>query len=46
MKDFGLNKGLENLRRPDPGYQPHSKIEAAYHKADTSIQRVLDLLAA
>jgi len=33
-------------RRPDPNYQPQSKIEAAYHQADTSLQRVLDLLAA
>ena len=32
-------------RRP-PTTQPASKIEAAYHKADQSIQRVIDLLAA
>ena len=33
-------------RRPDPNYQPPSKIEAAHHRADTSIQQLLDLLAA
>lgn len=32
-------------RRPQPT-QPASKLEAAYHQADRSIQRVIDLLAA
>jgi hypothetical protein len=32
--------------RPDEALKPDSKIEAAYHKADHAIQRVLDLLAA
>ena len=32
--------------RPDPQYRPESRLEAAYHRADTAIQRVLDLLAA
>ena len=32
--------------RPDPQYRPDSRLEAAYHRADTAIQRVVDLLAA
>ena len=32
--------------RPDPQYRPDSRLEAAYHRADTAIQRVDDLLAA
>ena len=27
----------------DPGHQPDSKLEAAYHKADKAIQQVVDL---
>jgi hypothetical protein len=33
-------------RRPDPQAQPHSRIEAAYHRADQAIEKVLQLLAA
>jgi hypothetical protein len=33
-------------RRPDPQARPHSRIEAAYHRADQAIEKVLDLLAA
>jgi hypothetical protein len=32
--------------RPSASHQPPSKLEAAYHRADTAIQRVVDLLAA
>ena len=32
--------------RPDPQYSPDSRLEAAYHRADTAIQRVVELLAA
>ncbi len=32
--------------RPDPQRRPDSRLEAAYHRADTAIQRVVDLLAA
>ena len=32
--------------RPDPAHQPASRLEAAYHRADTAIQHILDLLAA
>lgn len=32
--------------RPHPGLQPKSKLEAAFHKADASLQRVLQLLEA
>jgi len=32
--------------RPDPQHRPNSRLEAAYHRADTAIQRVVDLLAA
>jgi hypothetical protein len=32
--------------RPSARHQPPSKLEAAYHRADTAIQRVVDLLAA
>ena len=32
--------------RPDPQYRPDSRLEAAYHRADTAIQRVVDLMAA
>jgi hypothetical protein len=32
--------------RPDPAHRPNSRLEAAYHRADTAIQRVVDLLAA
>jgi hypothetical protein len=31
---------------PDPAHAPHSKLEAAYHKADKAIQNIVDLLAA
>lgn len=32
--------------RPDPQHRPNSRLETAYHRADTAIQRVVDLLAA
>ncbi len=32
--------------RPDPVHRPNSKLEAAYHKADNAIQKIVDLLAA
>jgi hypothetical protein len=32
--------------QPNPKHQPTSKLEAAYHRADKAIQRVVDLLAA
>jgi hypothetical protein len=32
--------------QPDPAHRPHSKLEAAYHKADAAIQNIVDLLAA
>jgi hypothetical protein len=32
--------------RPDAAHRPHSKLEAAYHKADQAIQDIVDLLAA
>src|SRR5438270_6294866 len=32
--------------RPDPAHRPESKLEAAYHKADRSIQNIVELLAA
>jgi len=32
--------------KPDPAHRPNSKLEAAYHKADTAIQEIVDLLAA
>jgi hypothetical protein len=32
--------------RPDPQHRPDSRLEAAYHRADAAIQRVVDLLAA
>jgi hypothetical protein len=32
--------------QPDPEHRPNSKLEAAYHKADTAIQAIVDLLAA
>jgi hypothetical protein len=32
--------------RPDPDHKPKGKLEAAYHKADQAIQRIVDLLAA
>ena len=28
--------------RPDPQHRPNSRLEAAYHRADTAIQRVVD----
>jgi hypothetical protein len=31
---------------PNPFHRPRSKLEAAYHKADTAIQDIVDLLAA
>lgn len=30
--------------RPNPHFQPDSKLEAAAHKADDSIQKVIELL--
>ena len=32
--------------QPDPKYQPDSRLEAAYYRADAAIQKVVDLLAA
>jgi hypothetical protein len=32
--------------KPDPACRPNSKLEAAYHKADTAIQEIVNLLAA
>jgi len=32
--------------RPDHHHRPDSRLEAAYHRADAAIQRVVDLLAA
>lgn len=32
--------------KPDLAHRPNSKLEAAYHKADASIQHIVDLLAA
>jgi hypothetical protein len=32
--------------KPDPAHRPNSKLEAAYHKADAAIQKIVDLLAA
>jgi hypothetical protein len=34
------------LRQPTKLHTPTSKLQAAYQKADASIQRVIDLLAA
>ena len=31
---------------PDPHYPPNSRLEAAYHRADKAIQRIVDVLAA
>lgn len=33
-------------RQPDPAHRPDSKLEAAYHKADSAIQEIVNLLAA
>ena len=32
--------------RPDPTVRPKSKLEAAYHKADASIQQIVELVQA
>ena len=32
--------------KPDPAHRPNSKLEAAYHKADKAIEKIVDLLAA
>ena len=32
--------------QPDPQHRRNSRLEAAYHRADTAIQRVVDLVAA
>ena len=32
--------------QPDPGAQPKSKLEIAYHKADASLRSVIQLLQA
>jgi hypothetical protein len=32
--------------RPNPGFQPDAKLEAALHKADISIRNVIQLLEA
>ena len=32
--------------RPNPQYRPDSRLEAAYHRADEAIEKVVDLLAA
>ena len=33
-------------RRPNPNFQPNSKLEAAIHKADDSLQKLIELLEA
>ena len=33
-------------RRPDPTFQPDSKLEAAIHKADDSIRKVIHFIEA
>jgi hypothetical protein len=33
-------------RRPNPQYRPDSRLEAAYHRADEAIEKVVHLLAA
>jgi hypothetical protein len=32
--------------KPDPAHRPNSKLEAAYHKADHAIEKIIGLLAA
>ena len=32
--------------RPDPTLIPHTKLEAAFHKADDSIREIIDVLEA
>jgi hypothetical protein len=32
--------------RPDPGHRPHSRLEAAYHRADKAIDNIVQLLDA
>ena len=32
--------------KPDPAHRPNSKLEAAYHKADNAIEKIVALLAA
>jgi hypothetical protein len=32
--------------RPDPQHRPDSRLEAAYHRADNAIERVVELIAA
>lgn len=32
--------------KPDPANRPNSKLEAAYHKADTAIEKIVNLLQA
>jgi hypothetical protein len=32
--------------RPDPQHRPHSRLEAAYHRADKAIKHVVQLLTA
>jgi hypothetical protein len=32
--------------RPDPHHRPDSRLEAAYHRADNAIQRVVEMIAA
>jgi hypothetical protein len=44
-----LRGPLANSRfhhRPDPQHRPASRLEAAYHRADKAIERIVDLLAA
>jgi len=39
--------GQQPLSPPaHPSHQPNSKLEAAYHKADKAIERIVDLLTA
>ena len=32
--------------QPDPHHRPNSRLEAAYHRADKAIQKIVDVLAA
>jgi len=44
-----VQQALANSRfhhRPIPQHRPDSRLEAAYHRADKAIEKVVDLLAA
>jgi hypothetical protein len=45
-RDIGLSRAIQRRYRPAAALRPRSKLETAFHKADHSIQNIIQLLEA